>query len=483
MAATMQNPTRFVPTLGAMVVLLWLAPSCNREPPEGGTRTEPPTGQFDTLPNPGSPVDSPPQTEGVTKSVAVEGQITTSSGEPCVGCAVTMVDESHVPRFTTTNAQGDFRFPNASPPYDLGFATQMTSPPLVVLGIHRPNPVVDLLEESAATLVPPTQRIQLAIRATLCEYTKCTVHILSSSPSGFGYTEHLSESQPGEGAILMTVAHSWQAPSVPASERVKVDVLVSSPSKEHYAYATRRGVHALPGELLDLGVVDTEPVPSRQVNAKGASEESGSLDEWLWNTTLSLHPAESDTADSFGGFILASAQAPHVTATIPQIEGATVRLEIGARHPRSDWDPGFSRSAVARTGNVMVAQELVEPRVRLGPEFIKPSSSRMISRRDQAFEWTRPALQGLSVLTVSDTAASAVRYRVITEESRVSFKRLNDLGLAPLALGPHMMNLTTYEDEHVDHAVSPLRQSRRLRHDSRTAGRAARLRFEAEVTP
>ncbi len=483
MAATMQNPTRIAPVLGAMVVALWLAPSCHGEPPDGGTRTDLPAEHVETLPNQGAPTDSLSQTDEGSRPVDVEGQLTTSSGEPCVGCAVTMVDQSHVPRVTTTNARGGFSFPHAAPPYDLACAAPMNLPSLIVLGIHRPNPVVDLLDENGATLVPPTQQIQLGIRATLCEDTKCNVQVISLSPSGWGYTEQLSESQPGAGAILVTVAHSWQAQWIAKSERVKVHVLASSLSKEEYAYATRGDIHALPGELLDLGMLDAAPVASKKVDVRGASEESGSLDDWLWTTTLSLQPAESDTAYPVGGFVVASARAPHVTAEIPQIEGATVRVEIGARHPRSEWDPGFLRSAVARTGNVILTQDLAEPRVRLGPEFLTPSSSRMLSHRDEAFEWTRPVPQSLSVLTVTDTAASAVRYRVITEESRVSFTRLKALGLSPLTLGPHAVDLTTYEDEYVDRAVSPLREARHLRHDSRHAGRAARLRVEAEVTP
>jgi hypothetical protein len=396
--------------------------------------------------------------------VHVTGMVATALHEPIEGRKVVLVDARGERREAVTDRAGAFSIDAVTAPYDLAVGGAQGGSH-VFLGLRRSDPWIEVPERRAPA--PPSELVRVGVRA--CPLGGL-VTVVTTSTTGGGS----STAQCGDALIVVEVEHAWRTLAVMPEERIVAHVLASDEGRASFAYARAAEIPARPGEAVEIGVVDPEPVEATAPLSFGA--QVGALGGWTWTTEVLL-----DVAGTGTGFVFDQAPGPQATTRIPIVPGASLRISASATHPRSDGRGGFSRSAQAWSGAIALTGPAPRLRVEAGPEIARPEPGAELASDRGGFAW-RSARAALATLSVADVARSVLRFRVHTNDDEVSFRRLATLGVPRLLPGEHALELSATEGYGVDDACSPDRAVRHRRVDRASPGAITSLRMAFGVT-
>lgn len=424
------------------------------------------------------PTTTAPERRSAERAIDVAGVVATDLDDAIAGREVSLVDARGAQYRTVTNGDGGFSFTRIVPPYDLAVAAASSAAATVYLGLARRDPHVELFERNGPTPSLARQVLRVGVRSSACASGSCWLTVATASASGEGHaTVHLER----DAAVgWVDVDHHWHGASILPRELLDVHVLLRDGDEElaSFAYARLPQQAAAPGETIDLGVAEVEPVPATDPVSVNAMAGAGALPDWRWTTTVSIDLS----GDAISSFPLVVAEALSTTVRLPLIPQATMRAAISATHPRADAEAGFSRSAEAWSGSLPLSNG-VSLDVTVGPDLVRPAASGSLSRRGAGFEWLAPPGGVLSTLTVTDISHGAARFRVFTMDPRAPLARLAQLGLSKLEVGNHVLDLSTSPHFGVEDAVSPDVVLRRRRENRALPGATTYLRVPFQVTP
>ncbi len=456
--------------LVAVVVLASLFIACAGDEPNtlASTRAEPPPGI--------AAASAWSESEIVTNRIDVSGVVATDLDAPVTLRSVVLVDARGARHDLVTDADGRFRAPDVLPPYDVAVASP-SGLLTIHLGLRRSAPWIELVERDGPLPSHPSQTIRIGVHTGWC--SSCAVTALTVSPLGAGTLTTTSEG--GKPLTVVDVEHRWRGMAVPNGERIDVHVLVVTGDKTTFAYGRREGLVALPGEIVDFGVIETAPVATTEPLVIEAGSHAATLVDWRWSTTVFLG-VSAGPASPEARFLYEAATDSAVTLRAPAMPGLGIHANIVATHPRSDEQGGFHRSTEVWSGRRALSNDSIELAVDVGPETVRPLPGGTFSRRGSGFEWRSTRLGNLARLTVADVARSRVRFRVITAGQEVPLARLARLGAPKLEPGDHLLDLSTAADVAIDDAVSPDVAVRHGRFARTRPGMATSLRVPFQVT-
>jgi hypothetical protein len=449
-----------------------LALGCSGE--EGSTPQDP--GSEANAPRASRPAARPADVP--LDTVDVDGAVATDVGEPLAARAVTLVDARGARQEATTNADGAFAFSGVTLPYDIAVSA---APWAVFVGLTRRDPHLELFERSGPTPSAPHQTLRVGVRASQCPASACFLTVASTSTSGSGSVT--IEFPKNEGVVVVDVDHGWRGALAGPKETIDVRVLVGDQARSSFSYAALVPITATPGELVDLGIISVAPVPSSAPRAFGVQSGGGGLVDWEWQTAVYLELGR-EPSDVPAGFLFAMAESQSLETRVPLIPRSTVRVDIGARHPRADMQAGFFRSTEVWSGARSITSDVTLAVVH-GPEIVRPAASGTLSRRGLGFAWSNVETNGLSTLTVVDVARARARFRVVTVGHELTLAKLSTLGLPRLDSGDHFVDVrgAPAPAGGMDDVVSPDPVLRHRPFDRAQAGTATQVRIPFQVTP
>ncbi|MBX3199707.1 MAG: hypothetical protein KF894_16345, partial [Labilithrix sp.] len=325
-----------------------------------------------------APIEAPPRAtapgtempERAPERIDVAGLVATDLGAPIGGRRVTLVDALGVRHDRVTSGRGAFAVDDVSVPYDLMVERGSADADTVYLGLQRRDPYAELFERDGPTPSPARQTIRVGVRAPACGGGACRVTAVTTSPSGGGSA---TAACPDAGGLaVVEVEHGWRGLSVPSGERVDVHVLVGDEPRAWYAYARAASVAAAPGERVDVGVIDPEPVAMTDATSVGATAGAGALADWVWSTSVSLD-VSGDPDRREPGFVFAVAPSASTSVRLPLVPRARWGVSVSARHARSDEGGGFHRSTEVWSEVRPLSVEAVALDVGPGPELMAPT--------------------------------------------------------------------------------------------------------------
>jgi hypothetical protein len=411
--------------------------------------------------------------------IDVGGRVVDDLDAPVIGRSLVVVDRRGTRHETATDEDGAFRAAQIAPPYDVLVAPAAAGAvitPLVVLGLRRSDPWLEVFEREGPLDRPASQPIRIGVKLPPCRSAggACWVSVISASPSGGGGTAGSYEAGTEHG--LYELDHAWRESFTRPGESIEVHVLTGDAQYTEYAYASVSRVAARPGEPTDVGVTVPTAVDSTEPVAVDGHAD-GLPEGYLW--TLSAH------LDLPGGAAIPLRYdwAATMTMRLPKLAGATWRVGAWAQHPQTPERPYFHRSSQAWTGTLPFTATNVSLDVPPAPETSRPAADGALSRAAEGLSWEGrgPALASLVLV---DLARGRQLFRLLTAEAGISVERLDALGLDRLARGEHVLDLTTTPGATtVDEVTHPSASQRRRRFESHVAGATTYQRFRFTVTP
>lgn len=412
--------------------------------------------------------------------IDVRGLVADERGGPIGGRAVRLVDAAGERRESLTEDDGSFAFDGVRAPYDLGVAAPLGGP-TAYLGLTRADPWLELAEREAAPAPPERQIVRAVVEMRPCGLRPDWITVVTASPSGGGSATipvRAGDANP----VIVEVEHGWYA-APPPGEVVRVHVLAGDEDRSSFAYAAADRVPAAPGERTRTGPIAPASIHATEPLALGAEGGEGALVEWRWTTEASLDLAGG------GQVTFAAAEAASLTARLPLVPGASVRVSVAAVDPHAEPRRGYHRSTGAWSGARPLSPERDLSRdagslaleVRAGPESLQPAVGEILSREAIGFAWKRDDVPALVTVTVADVTRGVVRFRALTTDEQLPHARLAALGLATVLPGEHLLELTTAPLSTTDEATSLDASTRRRRFDRARPGAATQLRIPFHV--
>ena len=424
-----------------------------------------------------------PATPDVSTDVAAPEPITIDLGGRVVDeldkaitrRAVVVVDHRGKRQEMRTDEDGSFRAAGVAPPYDLLVAeapSGVVITPLVLLGLHRADPRIEVYEGRGSTTRPASQPIRVGVRLPACK-AACWVSVVTASPSGGGATAGWFNEGGAESAIF-DVDHAWREPMTRPGESIDVHILVGDAQYSEYAYARVIRVAARPGEPTDLGML--VPVAVESTDPVSVAGHTNDLPEgWQW--TLASH------VELPGGALIALRYDWAVASSmrLPKLPGATWHVGAWVQHPPTPERPYFHRSSHAWSGTLPLTLTNVSLDVPTAPQTTRPAMEGSLSPRGLGLAWDGQA-PALSSMILVDLAHGRQRFRVLTADADIPLTRLEALGLSRLVPGEHVLDLTTTPGASLDELTQPDPRQRKHRFDPHVAGATTYQRFRFMVT-
>lgn len=465
------------PIFLVLALLAGAVGGCGSDPAGAPHAAPAPVGR-PAAPAPESAAAELPPERAAAPPVDVEGTLRgpDAGGAAALGARrVVIVDARGARREVRSDPRGAFRVEGVVPPYDLavspagalgeGFAEAAPAAPTVLLGVRRADPSVEVLDGAAgASSRPAAQRVRAGVVFAPCPAGGCQVHVVSASASGGGGV--VVPVAAGETTCALEVEHTWRAANLRSGERLRVDVLVTDEAREQFVHGALAGIAAAPGETVDAGMIPLAAVgtASIEVGAAGAPE----VQDWDWTMAawLDLPGGGSVALDYVGG--------PALVTRAPRIEGALLRFDAWAQHPRVEDRPYFHRSVHATSGPVPISSGEIAIDLPQPSAPSRPQPDGVLSRRAAEIAWRG---QGLASVVLVDVGRRRERFRLVTDEASVSFARLERLGVARPQPGEHVLDVTTRPGEDVDSRAAPPSPP------GSSAAAASYQRYRFRVTP
>lgn len=412
----------------------------------------------------------------------VTGRLETDDGYPIIGRPLAVVDARGERRQVLSDEGGGFNVPDVVRPYDLAVAGSPSSDtpvPTVFLGMTREDPFVELFERDGPKTRPAAQILRLAVKPPPCTSTTsaCVISVVSGSASGGGAS---SVSYRDGANVLFEIEHQWTGDVVGAKDVIAVHVLTFDEARTTFAHASREGIRAASGDLVELGVIEPQAVPASEPTAISALARGPAA---AWS------PSVATWLDLPGGasMSLSYASKRDESIRLPLIHGASFRANVWMQHPAVADRPQFHSSVQAWSGMEAIAPDggavsLVLP---FAPAPVRPEMDGHLSSGGLGIAWTNPtsAPMPLTEITVARVDTGALRCRVWTVGDEVPFAKLHALGIQPLAPGDHVIGITSSPVDALDDIVHPDASMRHARHDVRRRGATTYQRFGFQVTP
>ena len=405
-----------------------------------------------------------------------------------------LVDDLHAPVFArsiviadargrrfevVTDTDGAFHAAGVLAPYDLHVAqapSGSTLTPVVYLGLHRPDPRLEVFERNGPSTYPESQLLRVRVKLPSCPVSSrpCWVSVVSASASGGGAMAS-SYGAGGELAVL-DVTHAFQAPTPLVGETIAVHVLAGDSHYAQYAYArVGPNVPARPGESADLGITTPLAIDSGApvtILGRGATLPSG----WQWSTACQLE------LPGGGTIALRYEASPSTTLKLPHLPGATWSVVAWGQNLPDEGDPYSSRASQAWSGALPLTATQVAIGLPAAPEPLYPAPGGELARHGLGVGW-KTVDNGLSMVALVDLARSKQRLLAYTSGAELPVDRLDALGVGRLDPGTHVMDLTTIPAATVDDLTQPNDRLRLPRFDHHVPGALTYQRFRFVVTP
>jgi hypothetical protein len=377
----------------------------------------------------------------------VAGFVVDDAGVPVLGRSLVVVDARGRRLELMTDDGGMFHAMEVVPPYDVAIEAAPSGPvivPSAYLGLRRSNPRFELLEHDGSAEQAPSQTVRVALPAPPCSSGPCWLSVVTTSASGAGAASRTFDAS--QGPLVVPVTHAFRTDEVAESETIDVDVLTGDASFTELAYAHVGGVDALPGEATDVAATASAIATSGPVTVDAAGAAVPPAWEWSVATWLELPSGASMPLQYVSG--------PALVTRVPLVAGASLGAAAWAQRPEGEDGP--RRSAVAWSGPLDLGTARVRLDLHPGVELARPTEGGRLSRRGTGIAWSPSSSWAITASLLDATDGKHV-FVVHTAGSGISLRRLERLGVALPALGPHILDLTEHAATSVDDFVDERR--------------------------